>query len=141
MVQTRLSDHMVKTRHVARHLSGESFPLIETGKRDSAVARVVRALVRLSMDGEDGSYLGSELELLARFRVSRPTLRQAAKMLQNDQMIEVRRGLNGGFYACRPEARHVVQGPAFYLRLNGAMLGEAGVAMDIIMSKLAFNFT
>ena len=128
---------MVKKRVSAARLPGESFPLTETGKRDSAVARVVRALVRLSMDAEDGAYLGSELGLLAKLQVSRPTLRQAAKILQNDQMIEVRRGLNGGFYACRPEARHVVQGPAFYLRLKGATLSEAGVAMNVIMSSNA----
>jgi DNA-binding FadR family transcriptional regulator len=126
---------MVKRRNGAARLAGQDFPLDESGRQDSAVARAVKALVRLSMDAPDGAYLGSEPQLLEQLEVSRPTLRQAAKIVQNDQLVEIRRGLNGGFYARRPEARHIVQGPAFYLRLNGATLAQAGAAMCVIMSN------
>lgn len=84
----------------------------------------MRKLVQLSMEAEDGDPLGSEADLLQSLEISRPTLRQAAKIVQNDQLLEVRRGAAGGFYARRPDVRHVVQGPAFFLRLEGANLQE-----------------
>jgi DNA-binding FadR family transcriptional regulator len=128
---------MVKKMHGSKPFPTDELPLHEVGRRGSAVAVASRALVRMSMDAADGDYLGSEASLLAKLGVSRPTLRQAAKIVESDQLLEVRPGLNGGFYARRPEARHVVQAPAFYLRINGATLHEAGVATDVIMSSVA----
>ena len=60
------------------------------------VDRTASALADLSLAGESGRFLGSEDELLLRFGVSRPTLRQAAKMVANDRLITVRRGTGGG---------------------------------------------
>lgn len=47
----------------------------------------------------DGAAPRSEDELLERYGVSRPTLRQAARILEHEQLIDVRRGVNGGFLA------------------------------------------
>ena len=88
------------------------------------VERTARGLVELSLAGESGRYLGNEDDLLARFNVSRPTLRQAAKMVANDRLLDVRRGSGGGFYACRPDAADSVRTLARYLRLKGANLGH-----------------
>lgn len=86
------------------------------------VQQIARDLAELSLAGEPGQYLGNEDELLARFSVSRPTLRQAAKMVANDRLIDVRRGSGGGFYASRPDAADSVRTLARYLRLKGASL-------------------
>lgn len=86
------------------------------------VQQTARDLADLSLAGEPGRYLGNEDELLARFSVSRPTLRQAAKMVSNDRLIDVRRGSGGGFYASRPDAADSVRTLARYLRLKGASL-------------------
>jgi DNA-binding FadR family transcriptional regulator len=88
------------------------------------VARTARALSDLSMAQDEGSYLGSEDELLATLGVSRPTLRQAAKIVESDRLISVRRGLRGGFYAERPNAADSIRSLARYLRLNGASLAD-----------------
>lgn len=88
------------------------------------VARTARALSDLSMGHDEGSYLGSEDELLAKLGVSRPTLRQAAKIVESDRLISVRRGLRGGFYAERPNAADSIRSLARYLRLNGASLAD-----------------
>jgi DNA-binding FadR family transcriptional regulator len=88
------------------------------------VARTARALSDLSMAHDEGCYLGSEDELLAKLGVSRPTLRQAAKIVESDRLISVRRGLRGGFYAERPNAADSIRSLARYLRLNGASLGD-----------------
>lgn len=89
---------------------------------ESLVARTARALSQLSQESADGEFLGAEDDLLARLGVSRPTLRQAAKIAENDRMISVRRGIRGGFYASRPDANDAIRTLARYLRLKGASL-------------------
>lgn len=88
------------------------------------VARTARALSDLSLANDDGAYLGAEDELLLQLGVSRPTLRQAAKIVESDRLISVRRGLRGGFYAERPNAADSIRALARYLRLNGASLAD-----------------
>ena len=106
-------------------------------KKTTQVEKTVRHLIRFAMDADEGAYLGSEAELLEKLDVSRPTLRQATKIVASDQLIEIRRGASGGFYARRPDARHIVQGPAFYLRLSGATLEQALVANSVIAMTIA----
>lgn len=88
------------------------------------VTRTAQALSDLSLAEEQGAYLGAEDELLARLKVSRPTFRQAAKIVESDRLISVRRGLHGGFYAERPNAADSIRALARYLRLNGATLAD-----------------
>lgn len=90
--------------------------------RLSLVERTVRQLTELSMKAQEGEFLGSEPDMVARFDVSRPTLRQAAKLVAADRMIEVRKGQGGGFFASRPDAVDVIRAPARYLRLKGATI-------------------
>lgn len=101
------------------------------------VDRIARELAELSLDGDDGRYLGSEDDLLKRFGVSRPTLRQAAKMVANDRLITVRRGPRGGLYADRPNAADSVRAVARYLRLNGATLHDVFVVNSLIGEQAA----
>lgn len=99
------------------------------------VDRTARQLAELSLEGEGGRYLGSEDELLKRFGVSRPTLRQAARMVANDRLISVRRGPRGGLYADRPDAADSVRAVARYLRLNGATLHDVFVVNSLIAEQ------
>ncbi len=99
------------------------------------VDHTARELANLSLGAESGGYLGSEDELLKRFGVSRPTLRQAAKMVANDRLISVRRGPRGGFYADRPDAADSVRAVARYLRLNGATLHDVFVVNSLIAEQ------
>jgi len=101
------------------------------------VQKTARELAELSLAGEPGRYLGNEDELLARFSVSRPTLRQAAKMVANDRLIDVRRGSGGGFYASRPDAADAVRTLARYLRLKGAGLIDIMVVAGPIGEEAA----
>ena len=89
---------------------------------ETLASRTARALVSLSLAAEPGDYLGAEGDLLGRLGVSRPTLRQAAKMVERDRLISVRRGTNGGFFAERPDARDAIQSLARFLRIRGASL-------------------
>lgn len=51
--------------------------------------------------------MGSEDELLDRVGVSRVTVRQAARILEGEGLVSVRRGINGGYFAARPSVEMV----------------------------------
>jgi GntR family transcriptional repressor for pyruvate dehydrogenase complex len=91
---------------------------------ETLASRTARALVDMSLAATPGEYLGAENDLLQKFGISRPTLRQAAKMVERDRLISVRRGTNGGFFAERPDASDAIQSLTRFLRLRGANLGN-----------------
>lgn len=95
------------------------------------VSRVARQLAALSLDFEEGAYLGAEDDLLARLGVSRPTLRQAAKIAESERMISVRRGTRGGFYATRPDVNDSIRSLNRYLRLSGVTVRELTVVNPV----------
>jgi DNA-binding FadR family transcriptional regulator len=61
-------------------------------------ARVATVLRRMFIRGEipEGTMLPPESELMERFRVYRPTLREAFRVLESESLIEVQRGVRGG---------------------------------------------
>jgi GntR family transcriptional regulator, transcriptional repressor for pyruvate dehydrogenase complex len=78
-----------------------------------ATAEVMRAAILKLPDGE---WLGSEDDVLDRLGVSRPTLRQAARLLEAEELLVVRRGLNGGLFTRRPTTDVVARMASVYLR-------------------------
>jgi GntR family transcriptional regulator, transcriptional repressor for pyruvate dehydrogenase complex len=70
-------------------------------------------------DGEEW-LLGSEDDMIKMLGVSRPTLRQAARMLEQEQLLVVRRGIGGGLFGRRPTAEAVSHTASVYLRSEGA---------------------
>jgi GntR family transcriptional repressor for pyruvate dehydrogenase complex len=103
---------------------------------ESLVARTARALSEISLAHDEGAFIGAEDDLLTRLGVSRPTLRQAAKIAENDRLIDVRRGTRGGFYAIRPDAQDAIRTLARYLRLKGATLTDI-MAVSRLVSEEA----
>ncbi len=91
---------------------------------ETLASRTARALADLSLAAAPGDHLGAEDELLQRFGVSRPTLRQAAKLVERDRLVSIRRGIKGGYFAARPDARDAIQSLARFLRLKGTTLGN-----------------
>lgn len=108
-----------------------------TGHAETLVSRTARELARLSMAHEDGAFIGAEDDLLAKLGISRPTLRQAAKIAENDRLISVRRGIRGGFYASRPDADDAIRTLARYLRLKGATLLDIMAVSRLVAEEAA----
>lgn len=106
---------------------------------------VHKTLLRLRADAEnhdEGALIGSEEELIKRYAVSRPTLRQAAVLVVQEQLVKVRRGVSGGYFASRPTASAVSHMAAIYLRTRGTSIEEMLHAVDLIrrdMVRLAAN--
>ncbi|AYJ85390.1 FadR family transcriptional regulator (plasmid) [Sphingomonas paeninsulae] len=103
----------------------------------SMVANTAVRLTKMSIAAGDGDYLGAEADLLKILGVSRPTLRQAAKVVENDRLLSVRRGAGGGFYAARPSARDAIQAPALWLKLQSATLEQIHDASRLIYPQAA----
>ena len=77
----------------------------------------------------DGSLLPKEDELRGLFPVSKPTFREAMRILESEGLVTVRRGNVGGAVVHRPTARHV----AYTL---GMVLASTGVTIDQVAAAL-----
>jgi GntR family transcriptional repressor for pyruvate dehydrogenase complex len=91
----------------------------------SATREVADALRReILCRSESDSFIGLEEELIARFKVSKPTFRQAAKMLEHEQILLIKRGARGGFFARPPTEKMVSHMAAMVLAARGATLRQ-----------------
>jgi GntR family transcriptional regulator, transcriptional repressor for pyruvate dehydrogenase complex len=113
-------------------------PMISAGSAVSGAVRspktaelVAGTLRRMVVDGQlkDGDYLPNEAELMAHFGVSRPTLREAVRVLESERLVEVRRGSRTG-------ARVRVPGPEIVARPAGLLLELSGATIaDVITAR------
>lgn len=98
------------------------------GKPATAVVRAAAQLREIILGGEDGAYLGSEEQLIERLGVSRPTFRQAARILDHEQILASKRGHSGGFYARWPSIDAVAHHASIYLRVERATTRDVSIA-------------
>ena len=91
----------------------------------------------------EAAFLGSEEDLLARYQISRQTLRQAARVLENEQLLRVQRGVGGGYYVRRPTIEAIGRAAATYLRIRQITLEdivEVGQLIDpTVVRKAALS--
>jgi DNA-binding FadR family transcriptional regulator len=82
-------------------------------------------LLKDILQKEEGAFLGSEDELVAKLGVSRPTFRQAARLLEYQQVLRIRRGWHGGFFGARPDTAGVARIAAVVLRARGVKASQS----------------
>jgi DNA-binding FadR family transcriptional regulator len=82
---------------------------------------------------KQGDWLPPEADLMTEFRVSRPTLREAFRVLEADGLITIRRGSQGGAQVHIPTADIAAQHAALVLQLQGVTLA------DVFDAKLTFE--
>jgi DNA-binding FadR family transcriptional regulator len=80
------------------------------------VNRVTQDLRKLALNAPPGTFLGSTDELLDRLNVSRPTFRQAAKVLEQEQLLVVKTGIGGGYFVSQPDTAAVAHMTDIYLQ-------------------------
>jgi DNA-binding FadR family transcriptional regulator len=95
---------------------------------------VARRLRRRIVEGSltDGDYLPNEATLMEHFGVSRPTLREAFRVLESEGLIELRRGSRTGARVTVPGAEVVARPAGLLLQLGGATLGDVYQARSAI---------
>jgi DNA-binding FadR family transcriptional regulator len=79
-----------------------------------------------------GEGLPTETELMALYEVSRPTLREALRILEAESLIVVKRGAQGGARVSRPESSVTARHAALLLHLQGTTVQEVFDARLII---------
>jgi DNA-binding FadR family transcriptional regulator len=89
---------------------------------DQVAAQIRRMIAR----GEllDGDWLPTEAELINRFGVSRPTLREAFRLLEGDSLVTIRRGPPGGARVTLPGPDAVADLFGMILMLSGTTIGD-----------------
>jgi GntR family transcriptional regulator, transcriptional repressor for pyruvate dehydrogenase complex len=95
---------------------------------ESAAAR----LRAISLAAGDGALLGSEEALVAKLGASRSTVRQVARLLEREGLLRVRRGINGGYFAARPDLQTIEEAVSAYLTAI-AVAPEDVTAMSSIL--------
>ncbi|MGV0873258.1 FadR/GntR family transcriptional regulator [Mycolicibacterium sp. XJ879] len=95
---------------------------------------VARTLRRMVVEGQltDGDFLPHEAELMAHFQVSRPTLREAVRVLESERLVEVRRGSRTGARVRVPGAEIVARPAGLLLALSGTTLADVLTARTAI---------
>jgi GntR family transcriptional repressor for pyruvate dehydrogenase complex len=98
-----------------------------TSLREPKMAdRVATVLRRMFIRGEIplGTMLPPESELMERFGVSRPTLREAFRVLESESLIEVQRGVRGGARVTSPTRQTLARYAGLILEYEGVTLKD-----------------
>jgi DNA-binding FadR family transcriptional regulator len=96
--------------------------------------RVADELRTLIVSGElsEGESLGREPDLVERFGVSRPSLREALRILEAEGLITVERGVRGGVVAHEPDKRSTARTAALLLRSRNVSLADVFEARSLL---------
>jgi DNA-binding FadR family transcriptional regulator len=94
----------------------------------------------MAMGWPVGKVLGSEAELLDRYKVSRAIFREAVRLVEHQQVARTRRGPGGGLVITEPTVGAVINAVVLYLHRLDARLDEvfeARIVLEEIASELA----
>jgi GntR family transcriptional repressor for pyruvate dehydrogenase complex len=123
---------LARTTPLAPMMGADSVaPLAGAPIRSPKTAELVAGtLRRMVVDGQlkEGDFLPNEAELMAHFGVSRPTLREAVRVLESERLVEVRRGSRTGARVRVPGAEIVARPAGLLLELSGATIADVMVA-------------
>jgi GntR family transcriptional repressor for pyruvate dehydrogenase complex len=73
----------------------------------STIDSTVRQLRQISRETDEGKLIGSEDELTRLLQVSVSSIRQAARLVEREGFLRVKRGRYGGYFSARPGARTI----------------------------------
>lgn len=110
-----------------------------TGTRAARIARRIEAEI-IRRGWPIGTSLGSEQLLQQRYRVSRPVLREAVRLVEHHQVARMRRGPHGGLFVTEPDAGPATRAMVIYLEHVGTSIGElleARLLLEPLASALA----
>jgi DNA-binding FadR family transcriptional regulator len=100
-------------------------------QKPQQIAEDIRALI---VNGElaEGDLLGHEPDLVERFAVSRPSLREALRILETEGLITVVRGVHGGVVVHEPDERMTARTAAVVLQARNVSLADVFEARSLL---------
>ena len=100
-------------------------------EKPQQIADELRALI-VSGKLSEGDSLGREPELVERFGVSRPSLREALRILEAEGLITVVRGVYGGVIVHEPNQRMTARTASLVLRARNVSLADVFEARALL---------
>lgn len=94
-------------------------------------ASILREMI-LRENRKEEWLLGSEDHVMQALEISKPTLRQALRVLEQEQLIAVRRGVGGGLFARPPSEEGVTHMSSVYLRSDGTTYGDLIQTLSVL---------
>jgi GntR family transcriptional repressor for pyruvate dehydrogenase complex len=119
-------------------MGSESASVVQTvGERIRApkTAELIAAQLRRQIVGgelKEGVSLPPETELMAQFHVSRPTLREAFRILEAESLIVIRRGSRGGARVTAPQLAVAARYVGLLLQAEHVSIGDVYEARMVI---------
>ena len=110
--------------------AGKNSSLVQREKPQQ-IADELRSLI-VSGELSDGESLGREPDLVERFGVSRPSLREALRILETEGLIRVVRGLHGGVVVQSPDHRMTARTAALVLQSRNVSLADVFEARGML---------
>src|SRR5690349_22701945 len=92
-------------------------------EKPQLIADELRQMI-VSGELDEGESLGREPELVERFGVSRPSLREALRILEAEGLISVVRGVYGGVVVHEPDQRMTARTASLVLRARNVSLAD-----------------
>lgn len=125
-----LHEHHEPARNRAA-VSRPDAPESQQGKLAERVGAAIRADI-VAGGWRVGAVVGTELQLLERYGVSRSVLREAIRILEHHCVARMRRGPGGGLVVAAPEVQASVDTIALYLEYRTPKLVDLTAVRDAI---------
>src|SRR5947208_17045441 len=100
-------------------------------EKPQQIADELRSLI-VSGALSEGDSLGREPDLVERFGVSRPSLREALRILEAEGLITVVRGVRGGIVVHEPDERLTARTAALVLQARNVELADVFEARSML---------
>jgi DNA-binding FadR family transcriptional regulator len=104
---------------------------MRTREKPQLIADELRALIVAGKLSE-GDSLGHEPDLVERFGVSRPSLREALRILEAEGLVTVVRGVRGGVVVHEPHGRMTARTAALLLQARNVPLADVFQARGLL---------
>lgn len=108
----------------------------QKGPRRRLVPTTVAKLRSLILARDPGAQIGSLTELAEVLGVGVVTLQQAARILEHEGLLLVRRGPGGGYYGTRPDEAALERSVVAYLQVHGSGHREAAEVMTLLRAEI-----
>src|SRR5258708_25690176 len=109
-------------------------------EKPQQIADELRGLI-VAGELTEGDSLGHEPDLVERFGVSRPSLREALRILEAEGLITVVRGVRGGVIVHSPDERMTARTAALLLRARNVSLADVFEAGSLLAPTAARPIT
>jgi len=106
-------------------------------ERRDLVRTAAAKLREVILAREPGAQIGSLTEVSDFLGVGIVTVQQAARVLEHEGLLTVRRGPGGGYYGARPDDAALERALATYLRVHCSVRGEAREIITLIDCELS----